>query len=86
LEARLSDAIEFDAIVYKVQTLAEDHGLRFTFDAPETAIIAAAQLMATKREGIALHITVTTEKQSASTRNENGVQKRRERKSIRSPA
>lgn len=81
----MTDAIEFDAIVSKVSTLI-DQGLRFTFDAPETAIVAAAQLMAAKREGVALHITVTTDKQSLSTGCENGVQERRERKSIRASA
>ena len=81
----MSDAIEFDAVVYKIQTLI-DQGLRFTFDAPETAIIAAAQLMAVKREGLVLRITLTTDKQSQTTGKEDGIQERRERKSIRAPS
>ncbi len=81
----MGEPIEFDATVYKVQTLI-DQGLRVTFDLPETAIIAAAQLMAAKREGMILHVTIETDKQSGSTGKENGIQERRERKSIRSPA
>ena len=52
------DALEFDAIVYKVQTLV-DNGLRVTLDLPEQAIEAAAVLMALKREGGALNVTVS---------------------------
>jgi hypothetical protein len=81
----LSEPIQFDATVYKVQTLV-DYGLRITLDLPETAIIAAAQLMALKREGMILHVSVVTEKQSESTGKEDGVQERRERKSIRASA
>ena len=81
----MSDPIQFDATVYKVQTLV-DYGLRVTLDLPETAIIAAAQLMALKREGVILHVSIETDKQSESTGKENGVQKGRERKSIRSTA
>lgn len=81
----MSEAIEFDAIVYKVQTLV-DMGLRVTLDLPETALIAAAQLMACKREQLVLHISVVTDKQTQSVGKEDGIQKGRERKSIRSPA
>jgi hypothetical protein len=49
----------FDATVAKVQTLA-DFGLRLTLDLPETAIVAAAQLMTLKRLGVVLHITIST--------------------------
>ena len=53
-------AIEFDAIVYKVQTLA-DHGLRVTFDLPEDAIPQMAMLAECKRAGIALRIVATAQ-------------------------
>lgn len=58
----MSEVIQFDAVVYKVSTLV-DQGLRITLDLPETALIAAAQMMAAKREGMILHIEVTTDKQ-----------------------
>ena len=45
--------IKFDAIVYKVQTLA-DGGIRLTLDMPETAIPQMAMLAETKREGVPL--------------------------------
>ena len=51
------DALTFDATVNKVQTLA-DQGLRVTLDLPEQAIEAAAVLMALKRQGSALRVTV----------------------------
>lgn len=81
----MSEPITFDAVVYKVQTLV-DQGLRVTLDLPETALIAAAQLMATKREGMVLHITALTDKQPGTVGQENGVQERRERKSLRASA
>jgi hypothetical protein len=52
------DALTFDATVAKVQTLA-DQGLRVTLDLPETAIEAAAVLMAIKRNGQAIKVAVT---------------------------
>ena len=48
--------IRFDAIVYKVQTLA-DGGVRVTLDLPETAIPQMAMLAETKREGVPLEFT-----------------------------
>lgn len=48
--------IEFDAIVYKVQTLT-DGGIRLTLDLPESAIPQAAMLMECKREEIPLRVT-----------------------------
>lgn len=48
--------IRFDAIVYKVQTLA-DGGIRLTLDLPETAIPQMAMLAETKRDGIPLVFT-----------------------------
>lgn len=53
----MNEKIEFDATVYKVQTLA-DMGIRITLDLPETAIPQAAMLMETKRAGIPLKIVV----------------------------
>lgn len=44
--------VRFPAQVAKIQTLA-DGGLRFTFDAPESEAMAAAQLIEFKRWGIA---------------------------------
>ena len=52
----MSEVIEFDAIVQKVQTLV-DFGIRVTFDLPDNAIIAAAQLMTIKRENGILHVS-----------------------------
>jgi len=50
----------FPAVVQKVQTLA-DGGLRFTFDASETEVLAAAELMEAKRLGVMLRVTVAQE-------------------------
>lgn len=49
----MAAVIRFDAIVYKVQTLA-DGGIRLTLDLPETAIPQMAMLAETKRDGIPL--------------------------------
>ena len=51
------DALTFDATVAKVQTLV-DNGIRLTLDLPEQAIEAAAVLMALKRQGSALKVSV----------------------------
>ena len=58
------DALTFDATVNKVQTLA-DQGLRVTLDLPEQAIEAAAVLMALKRQGSALRVTVKVDKRKS---------------------
>jgi hypothetical protein len=55
------DTLEFDAVVAKVQTLV-DNGIRVTLDLPETAIEAAAVLMALKRQERALKVSVEIEK------------------------
>ena len=52
------EPIRFVAVVQKVQTLA-DGGLRVTFDLPETAIVAAAELMTCKREAVVLQVECT---------------------------
>ena len=52
----MAAVIRFDAIVYKVQTLA-DGGVRVTLDLPETAIPQMAMLAETKREGVPLVFT-----------------------------
>lgn len=57
----MTDTLTFDAIVYKVQTLV-DNGLRVTLDLPEQAIDAAAALMAIKRQGLAIKVTVKIDK------------------------
>ena len=81
----MTEAITFDAIVYKVSTLV-DQGLRISFDLPENAIIACAQLMACKREGSILHVTIAIEKQLVSDASkENAIQTRTVRKSSRTP-
>ena len=54
----MSDPITFWATVAKIQTLS-DSGLRFTLDAPESAIMAAAELMACKRMGVVVDVVVT---------------------------
>ena len=51
----MADPITFQATVAKVQTLA-DGGLRVTLDLPEQAIMAAAELMACKREEAVLEV------------------------------
>lgn len=51
-----SPAIQFDAIVARVQTLV-DGGLRITLDLPETAIPQAAWLMECKRQEVSLRVT-----------------------------
>ena len=51
----MADPITFQATVAKVQTLA-DGGLRVTLDLPESAIMAAAELMACKREEAVLKV------------------------------
>lgn len=55
----MNEKIEFDATVYKVQTLA-DMGIRITLDLPKTAIPQAAMLMETKRAGIPLKVVVSS--------------------------
>lgn len=52
-----NDDLRFQAIVARVTTLA-DNGLRVTFDLPEQAVVAAAQLMELKRMGAVLKVTV----------------------------
>jgi hypothetical protein len=52
----VGDDIVFPAQVARVQTLA-DGGLRFTLDAPESAILQAAELMTCKRFGKVLTVT-----------------------------
>ena len=81
----MGDAIEFDAIVYKVQTLV-DMGLRVTLDLPETALIAVAQLMACKRENLVLHVFVQPEKQAASGKENGKISAGTVRKSKRASA
>jgi len=60
----VTDPITFWATVQKVQTLA-DSGLRFTFDASEQAIMAAAELMACKRMGVVVDVVVTAREQES---------------------
>lgn len=51
------DALTFDAIVAKVQTLV-DNGLRVTLDLPEHEILSVAMLMTYKREAAPLRVSV----------------------------
>lgn len=58
----MSDLPSFAAEIVKVQTLA-DNGIRLTLDLrdePES-VIAAAKLMACKREGVSLKVTLEPE-------------------------
>ena len=55
----MSESIQFDAIVYKVQTLATDLGVRVTLDLPEDCIPQMAMLAETKRQGLILHFTAS---------------------------
>ena len=56
----MSEAIQFAAVVYKVQTLV-DGGLRVTFDLPEQAIPQAAMLMECKRQEISLLLSAVAD-------------------------
>jgi hypothetical protein len=56
----MAEPIRFIAVVQKVQTLV-DGGLRFTFDAPETEVMAAAELMECKRVGMVLGVIVESQ-------------------------
>ena len=67
----MSDPIKFWALVQKVQTLA-DGGLRFTFDAPETAIMPAAELMACKVDSHVVDVVVTIRQSDEPSEDENG--------------
>ena len=49
------EPVKFTAIVARVQTMA-DGGLRFTFDAPESEVMQAAELMTCKRFGVVLQV------------------------------
>jgi hypothetical protein len=55
--SKQAETITVVAAVAKVTTLA-DGGLRVTFDLPETAIVEVAWLMAAKRDGVAVELTV----------------------------
>ena len=50
-----TEVIKFWATVAKIQTLA-DSALRVTFDLAEDAIVAAAELMECKRQGVVLDV------------------------------
>lgn len=63
----MSEAITFTAVVQKIQTLA-DGGLRFTFDAPETEVMAAAELMEAKRVGVVLSVVVQVDEKTEKNR------------------
>jgi hypothetical protein len=73
----MSESIVFVAQVARVQTLA-DGGLRFTFDAPESAILAAAELMTAKRFGKVLSVTCEMD-DDGSAREEKGQKGTRQR-------
>ena len=64
----MPETVTFTAVVSKVATLA-DGGIRVTLDLPETAVMAAAQLMECKRAGVALNVTV----QAAPEQEKNGL-------------
>lgn len=56
----MSDPIKFTATIAKVQTLA-DGGIRVTLDLPETAILAAAQLMTVRQQVGVVNAELTPE-------------------------
>ena len=49
--------LEFTAAIAKVQTLV-DNGIRVTLDLGEDEVAAAAMLMAFKREGVAIKVSI----------------------------
>lgn len=53
------EPLSFWAIVYKVQTIATDNGIRVTLDLPETAIAVMAELAEYKRAGVVLNFTAS---------------------------
>lgn len=79
------ETLTFDATVAKVQTLV-DNGLRVTLDLPEQAIEAAAVLMALKRNGSALRVTVEIARCKASENKPIDIPERPKRKSQRTTA
>ena len=81
----MTEALAFDATVYKVQTLV-DCGLRVTLDLPEHEILAAALLMTFKRDGVALRVVARVD-DCKTTGNKNiDIPERPKRKSKRTPA
>jgi hypothetical protein len=60
----MSDSIEFQAQVARVQTMA-DGGLRFTLDTGEKYIMQAAQLMKCKQFGAVLEIKASVKQSGA---------------------
>lgn len=75
----MSNIIEFEAQITKVQTMA-DGGLRFTFDTGEKWIMQAAQLMEFKRFGVMLKIKATP-LQNNREQNNDAIQSGSKRKS-----
>lgn len=63
--------IDFTAVVYKVQTLASDGGVRVTLDLPETAIPQMAMLAECQRNGIVLRIEATEAEEEHGKRQRN---------------
>lgn len=81
----VSPAIQFWAVVYKVQTLA-DHGIRLTLDMPEDAILTMAQLVECKRRGVVLSFTAGQLLNSKEQKNDaKGLATRPKRKSAWTP-
>ncbi len=58
VSGKAAKAIEFDASIYKVQTLV-DGGLRVTLDLSEGAISQAAQLMVCKKNAVSVRALLT---------------------------
>jgi len=61
----LSEPVQFDATIARVSTLV-DYGISVTLYLPESAIIAAAQLMTIRREQGIIHVTATADIQPKS--------------------
>ena len=64
--------IKFGAIVYKIQTVTTDGGIRLTLDLPETAIAQAAMLMECRQQGIPLVFTAEVDKPDSTRKNRHG--------------
>ena len=62
-KAQSETVITFEAVVYKVQTLA-DNGIRVTLDLEESAILQMAQLAECQRQGAVLKVVIQPDSRS----------------------
>ncbi len=78
----MANAIECEAIVYKVQTLA-DHGIRISLDLPETATMQMAMFAECQRMGVVLSVKCTPLDQVENDHSANSKKSREHVKSLR---